>query len=102
MGVMSIGDKAKKVPWRRPFSPGRLPADTPPLDGAALEPGGKPDLVGEFDTPVDSRFSVFVATNFSEALPGPVRIAAAPAACRCATWCLTPPGSSARTARSIG
>jgi len=71
LGVMSIGDKAKRVPWRRPFNPGRLPGDTPPLDGASLEPGGKPDLVGEFDTPVDSRFSVFVATNFSEALPGP-------------------------------
>jgi nucleoside-diphosphate-sugar epimerase/phosphohistidine swiveling domain-containing protein len=71
IGVTSIGDKAKRVPWRRPFSPGRLPADTPPLDGAPLEPGGKPDLVGEFDTPVDSRFSVFVATHFSEALPGP-------------------------------
>jgi nucleoside-diphosphate-sugar epimerase/phosphohistidine swiveling domain-containing protein len=71
VGVTSIGDKAKRVPWRRPFNPGRLPADTAPLDGAPLEPGGKPDLVGEFDTPVDSRFSVFVATNFSEALPGP-------------------------------
>ncbi|HVW31873.1 MAG TPA: NAD-dependent epimerase/dehydratase family protein, partial [Acidimicrobiia bacterium] len=71
LGIMSIGDKAKRVPWQRSFSFGRRPADTPPLDGAPLEAGGKPDLIGEFDSPVDSRFSVFVATNFSEALPGP-------------------------------
>jgi len=71
MGLMGVGDKAVRLPWRQPFTPGRLPADTPPLDGAPLEPGGKPDVVGEFDTPVDARFSVFVATNFSEALPGP-------------------------------
>lgn len=71
MGVLSIGDKGKRIPWRRAFSPGRLPGDTPPLDGAPLEWGAKPEFVGEFDTPVDSRFSVFVATNFSEALPGP-------------------------------
>jgi nucleoside-diphosphate-sugar epimerase/phosphohistidine swiveling domain-containing protein len=71
MGLMGVGDKVVGLPWRQPFNPGRLPADAPPLDGAALEPGGKPDLVGEFDSPVDSRFSVFVATNFSEALPGP-------------------------------
>ena len=30
-----------------------------------------PGPVGEFDTPVDPRFATFVATNFSEALPGP-------------------------------
>jgi nucleoside-diphosphate-sugar epimerase/phosphohistidine swiveling domain-containing protein len=71
LGLVGVGDKAVRLAWRQPFSPGRLPADTPPLDGAPLEPGGKPDLVGEFDTPVDARFSVFVATNFSEALPGP-------------------------------
>ncbi|MEW6475015.1 MAG: NAD-dependent epimerase/dehydratase family protein [Actinomycetota bacterium] len=71
MGVIGVGDKAVRLPWRQPFSPGRLAADTAPLDGAPLEPGGKPDQVGEFDSPVDPRFNVFVATNFSEALPGP-------------------------------
>ncbi|HYT40592.1 MAG TPA: NAD-dependent epimerase/dehydratase family protein, partial [Acidimicrobiia bacterium] len=71
LGLVGVGDKVVGLPWRQPFKPGRLPADTQPLDGAPLEPGGKPDLVGEFDTPVDSRFSIFVATNFSEALPGP-------------------------------
>ncbi|HTC82064.1 MAG TPA: NAD-dependent epimerase/dehydratase family protein, partial [Acidimicrobiia bacterium] len=71
IGVTGVGDKVVAVPWHQPFRPGRIPADVPPLDGAPLEPGGKPDLVGEFDTPVDARFSTFVATNFSEALPGP-------------------------------
>jgi nucleoside-diphosphate-sugar epimerase/phosphohistidine swiveling domain-containing protein len=71
MGVAGIGDKVVGLPWRQPFKPGKLANDTPPLDGAPLEPGGKPDLVGEFDSPVDARFSTFVATNFSEALPGP-------------------------------
>ncbi|HEV7865229.1 MAG TPA: hypothetical protein VGR20_21215, partial [Acidimicrobiia bacterium] len=71
LGVTGVGDKVVAIPWHQPFRPGMLPADTPPLDGATLEPAGKPDLVGEFDTPVDSRFATFVATNFSEALPGP-------------------------------
>ncbi|HET9773179.1 MAG TPA: NAD-dependent epimerase/dehydratase family protein, partial [Acidimicrobiia bacterium] len=71
LGVAGVGDKVVRVPWHQPFRPGNLPADTAPVDGATLEPGGKPDLVGEFDSPVDSRFSTFVATNFSEALPGP-------------------------------
>lgn len=71
LGVTGVGDKVVALPWHQPFRPGMLPADTPPLDGATLEPAGKPDLVGEFDTPVDPRFSTFVATNFSEALPGP-------------------------------
>src|SRR5438270_1101391 len=71
MGLVGVGDKVVRLPWLQPFKPGRLPADTPPLDGAPLEPGGKPDQDGDFYTPFDSRFSVFVATNFSEALPGP-------------------------------
>jgi nucleoside-diphosphate-sugar epimerase/phosphohistidine swiveling domain-containing protein len=71
VGVTGVGDKVVSVPWHQPFRPGMLPADTPALDGVALDGGGKPDLVGEFDTPVDPRFSTFVATNFSEALPGP-------------------------------
>ncbi|GAA0617057.1 sugar epimerase family protein [Sporichthya brevicatena] len=70
-GVMGIGDKAVDVPWRRAFRPGRVPVDTPALDGVKLELGGKPDQVGEFDSPVDPRFTCFIATNFSEALPGP-------------------------------
>ncbi|HEY3604450.1 MAG TPA: NAD-dependent epimerase/dehydratase family protein [Sporichthyaceae bacterium] len=71
VGVLGVGDKALTMPWKRPFRPGRIPSDTPALDGAALEPGAKPDHVGEFDSPVDPRFATFVATNFSEALPGP-------------------------------
>lgn len=70
-GVMGVGDKAFDLPWRRPFRPGRVPVDTPALDGLPLEAGAKPDHAGEFDSPVDPRFSTFVATNFSEALPGP-------------------------------
>lgn len=70
-GVMGIGDKAFDLPWRKPFKPGRVPVDQPALDGVTLDPGGKPDQVGEFDSPVDPRFATFVATNFSEALPGP-------------------------------
>lgn len=71
IGLVGVGDKAVDLPWRRPFRPGRIPVDAPALDGAPLEAGAKPDHVGEFDSPVDRRFSTFVATNFSEALPGP-------------------------------
>ncbi len=70
-GLMGVGDKVVDLPWRTPFRPGRVPVDTPALDGAPLELGSKPDQVGEFDSPVDRRFGTFVATNFSEALPGP-------------------------------
>lgn len=70
-GVIGVSDKAVDLPWRQPFRPGRVPVDSPALDGARLELGGKPDQVGEFDSPVDPRFATFVATNFSEALPGP-------------------------------
>jgi nucleoside-diphosphate-sugar epimerase/phosphohistidine swiveling domain-containing protein len=71
VGVLGVGDKAVTVPWKQPFLPGRVPSDTPALDGGPLEAGAKPDQVGEFDSPVDPRFATFVATNFSEALPGP-------------------------------
>lgn len=70
-GLVGVGDKVVDLPWRRPFRPGRIPVDTPALDGLPLEAGAKPDHIGEFDSPVDPRFSTFVATNFSEALPGP-------------------------------
>ena len=50
----------------------QIPAfDAPAPDGVAPVPAGVVNANGEFDTPIDPRFPAFVATNLSEALPGP-------------------------------
>ena len=67
----AVGARTFPIPWRKPFMPSTLPADTPPLDGAELVPAGPAAWVGEFDTPMDPRFDTFTTTNLSEALPGP-------------------------------
>ena len=49
-----------------------LPAvDTPADDGVVPRLAGPEGDNGEFDTPIDPRFPTFLATNLSEALPGP-------------------------------
>ncbi|MDT5400263.1 MAG: hypothetical protein QOK33_3494 [Mycobacterium sp.] len=73
-GRMTSGRKGGKVfalPWRLPRVR-QIPAfDAPAPDGVAPVPAGVVNANGEFDTPIDPRFPAFVATNLSEALPGP-------------------------------
>jgi phosphohistidine swiveling domain-containing protein len=59
-------------PWRLPRPDPRIPADVAPADGTALVSAGPPGVGGELDTLIDPRFSVFTASNLSEAFPGPM------------------------------
>jgi phosphohistidine swiveling domain-containing protein len=70
-GRVTVRRKVVALPWRLP----RV-RDIPAVDSAAAD-GVKPVAArklggsAEFDTPIDPRFPAFVATNLSEALPGP-------------------------------
>ncbi|OBK28706.1 hypothetical protein A5634_01155 [Mycobacterium asiaticum] len=70
-GRVSVGNRVLSLPWRlAPIQD--LPAvDTPADDGVVPELAGPESDNGEFDTPIDPRFPTFLATNLSEALPGP-------------------------------
>ena len=70
-GRVALGRRVLVLPWR--LAPvGDLPAvDTPSDDGVRPELAGPAADNGEFDTPIDPRFPTFLATNLSEALPGP-------------------------------
>ncbi len=76
-GKIGLGRAVLTVPWRMPFVHSVPEPSAPPPDGAPLHPAGPRGLVGEFDTPVDDRFPTFVASNLSEALPGPFSPASA-------------------------
>ena len=74
-GRVALGRRVISLPWRAPSV-----TDVPAVDAAAAD-GVVPRLAGpegdsggfngEFDTPIDPRFPTFLATNLSEALPGP-------------------------------
>ncbi len=70
-GRVALGNRVLALPWR--LAPVQdLPAvDTPADDGVEPELAGPAADNGEFDTPIDPRFPTFLATNLSEALPGP-------------------------------
>lgn len=68
---VTVGTKVVSLPWRM-ASIADLPAvDTPTADGVKPNWAGPAGDNGEFDTPIDPRFPTFLATNLSEALPGP-------------------------------
>ena len=70
-GRITLGTKLVAVPGRLPRVR-QIPAfDAPGPDGVAPVPAGPHGSNGEFDTPIDPRFPAFIATNLSEALPGP-------------------------------
>ena len=76
-GRVSLGKTVIEVPWRTALV-NKVPAvDTPASDGVLPQPAGPDGLNGEFDTPVDPRYPTFVASNLSEALPGPFSPASA-------------------------
>ncbi|OMC52714.1 hypothetical protein A5747_21210 [Mycobacterium sp. IS-836] len=81
-GRVTVGKRVVSIPWRLTNI-----ADLPAVD-APSEDGVKPNLAGpagdngEFDTPIDPRFPTFLATNLSEALPGPFSPSSASATVR--------------------
>ncbi len=81
-GRMVLGKKVFTLPWRLPLVHNVSAADEPPADGAPLRWAGPDGLNGEFDSPIDPRFPTFVASNLSEALPGPFTPASASATVR--------------------
>jgi nucleoside-diphosphate-sugar epimerase len=70
-GRISIGTWSTSLPWRLTRVQDIPAVDTPAADGVAPVLAGPEDGNGEFDTPIDPRFPTFLATNLSEALPGP-------------------------------
>ncbi len=72
-GRIAVGRRVWNAPWRLPrVRTADIPAvDCPATDGVAPVFAGPDGGNGEFDTPIDPRFPAFVATNLSEALPGP-------------------------------
>ncbi|MDI3315810.1 MAG: NAD(P)H-binding protein [Mycobacterium sp.] len=70
-GQVSLGKHVVSLPWRLRRVPDVPAVDVPAADGVAPRFAGPEGLNGEFDTPIDPRFPTFLATNLSEALPGP-------------------------------
>jgi nucleoside-diphosphate-sugar epimerase/phosphohistidine swiveling domain-containing protein len=70
-GRISIGTWSTSLPWRLTHAPDIPAVDTPAVDGVAPVLAGPEGGNGEFDSPIDLRFPTFLATNLSEALPGP-------------------------------
>ncbi|GFG75808.1 PEP-utilizing enzyme [Mycobacterium botniense] len=70
-GQVSLGTRMVSLPWRLRHVPDIPAADAPAADGVVPRLAGPEGLNGEFDTPIDPRFPTFLATNLSEALPGP-------------------------------
>lgn len=70
-GRITLGGRVISLPWRL-ANISDLPAvDAPAADGVAPVMAGPHGGNGEFDTPIDPRFPTYLATNLSEALPGP-------------------------------
>jgi nucleoside-diphosphate-sugar epimerase/phosphohistidine swiveling domain-containing protein len=70
-GQVSIGPWSASLPWRLTRVQDIPAVDVPAADGVATEMAGPDGGNGEFDTPIDRRFPTYLATNLSEALPGP-------------------------------
>ena len=70
-GRVALGKRVISLPWRLAVIDDLPAVDTPAADGVIPRPAGPEGLNGEFDTLVDPRFPTFLATNLSEALPGP-------------------------------
>ncbi|AKN16939.1 hypothetical protein MHAE_01350 [Mycobacterium haemophilum DSM 44634] len=70
-GRVSLGERLVSVPWRLANIQDLPAVDVPSEDGVVPRFVGPEGDNGEFDTPIDPRFPTFLATNLSEALPGP-------------------------------
>jgi phosphohistidine swiveling domain-containing protein len=70
-GRVAVCKRVVSLPWRL-ANIADLPAvDAPAEDGVEPRLAGPQGDNGEFDTPIDPRFPTYLATNLSEALPGP-------------------------------
>ena len=70
-GRVAVANRVVALPWRL-ANMGDLPAvDAPAGDGVVPRLAGPEGDNGELDTPIDPRFPTYLATNLSEALPGP-------------------------------
>jgi|GEM_PF-586982 len=81
-GRLVLGKKVFTLPWRMPQVHDMPAVDEAPADDVPLHPAGPDGFNGEFDSPIDPRFPTYVATNLSEALPGPFSPASASATVR--------------------
>ena len=70
-GRISVGKRVISLPWRLVHVQDIPSVDAPAADGIAPVLAGPDGANGEFDTPIDPRFPTYLATNLSEALPGP-------------------------------
>ncbi|MBW0017018.1 MAG: sugar epimerase family protein [Mycobacterium sp.] len=70
-GRVAVGKRVVSLPWRLATIQDLPAVDAPAEDGLVPIPAGPQGVNGEFDTPIDPRFPTFLATNLSEALPGP-------------------------------
>jgi nucleoside-diphosphate-sugar epimerase/phosphohistidine swiveling domain-containing protein len=70
-GRVSMGKRLMSLPWRLTHVHDIPAVDAPAADGMVPVLAGPDGANGEFDTPIDPRFPTFLATNLSEALPGP-------------------------------
>lgn len=70
-GRVRIGRRVVSLPWQLTNVQDIPSVDAPAADGTLPVLAGPEGSNGEFDTPIDPRFPTFLATNLSEALPGP-------------------------------
>ena len=70
-GRISLGKRVVSLPWRLVHAQDIPSVGAPAADGVAPVLAGPDGANGEFDTPIDPRFPTYLATNLSEALPGP-------------------------------
>ncbi|MCV7412986.1 hypothetical protein AWC05_11940 [Mycobacterium florentinum] len=81
-GRVTVGNRIVALPWRLANIPDLPAVDAAADDGVTPRLAGPQGDNGEFDTPIDPRFPTFLATNLSEALPGPFSPASASATVR--------------------
>ncbi len=70
-GRVALGRRVVSLPWQLTNVQDVPAVDAPAADGTVPVLAGPEGCNGEFDTPIDPRFPTFLATNLSEALPGP-------------------------------
>jgi nucleoside-diphosphate-sugar epimerase/phosphohistidine swiveling domain-containing protein len=70
-GRIGLRKRGISLPWRLTHAQDIPSVDVPAADGVAPVLAGPDGANGEFDTPIDPRFPTYLATNLSEALPGP-------------------------------
>jgi phosphohistidine swiveling domain-containing protein len=81
-GRITLGNRVVSLPWKVTNVQDVPAADAPAPDGTVPFLAGPEGGNGEFDTPIDPRFPTFLATNLSEALPGPFSPSSASVAVR--------------------